>query len=190
MAELQHLRVFAAPLHCKSQTAWAVVRSVLGVILPLWIVLGIQLSASSAWAAAPVRGSRPTLATSSGPSAADDLAPMCDVHAASVAAHAEVPEVDEGKLEPLSCDALLKLVGWGKELRELDGSPSVARHAAPPSEPAQSSPSSGRPEGVIEQQWLLSMACQTGLVPDARLEGVSASSGHWRSVYRPPVARG
>src|SRR4051812_5757099 len=120
MPELQHLRVSSAlllhgalhpgalhhrALPCRSQAAWAVLRGLLGVLLPLWIVL----SASSACAAAPMRGVGPTLPAPSGPSAADEQAPMCDVHAASVAARAEVPEVDEGKLEPLSCDALLKL---------------------------------------------------------------------------------
>jgi hypothetical protein len=155
----------------------------IGVLLPLWLLL----AASNAWAAAPVRGMSSAPPAPAGSAAADDQAPMCDVHAASVAARAEVPEVDQGKLEPLSCDALFALVGWGKELRELASNPSVARHAAPPSDPAQATPLVSRPEGVIGQQWLLSLAYETAFVPDARLEGVSASPGHFPAVYRPPV---
>jgi hypothetical protein len=185
MAELQPFCVPSGRLHLKSQAAWAVVRSVLGVLLPLWIVL----AASSAWAAAPVHGGGPAVTVRGGPSAAEEQAPMCDVHAASVAARAEVPEVDAGKVEPLSCDALIELMGWGKELRELDGNPSVARHAAPPPEPGRASPLGARPEGVLEQPWLLSMAYETALLSEPRLEGVGASSGHGPPVYRPPVAR-
>jgi hypothetical protein len=184
MPELQPLSVSSAPLHHKWQAAWAVVRAVLGILLPLWIALG----ASNAWATAPVRGVGPAATARGGPSAADEQAPMCDVHAASVAARPEVPEVDEGKLEPLSCDALLQLIGWGKELRELDGNPSVARHAVPPPEPSRASPLGARPEGVLEQHWLLSTAYETALVSEPRLEGVGASSGHGPPVYRPPVS--
>jgi hypothetical protein len=184
-------RVSIARLPFSVQAARVVLRGVLGVLLPVCFLLGsFLLHTRNAWAAAPVRGTALASSAPSGSPAADDSAPMCDVHAASVAARAEVPEVDQGKLEPLPCDALFQLVGWGKELRELADGPSVARHGVPPSEPSQATPLSSRSEGVIEQQSLLAGAFETAVVPDARLEGVSASPGHCPPLYRPPVVRG
>lgn len=159
---------------------WRLLRSTLLWFLPAWLLLG----ASAAWAA-PAH----PVASLPAPVAADQEAPMCDVHAASIAARPDVPEVDDGKVEELPCDVLLKLWGWGKEgSLESDGKTIAARHAAPP-RPLETSAVPQRPEAVIEVTLLLPDPGPSALLPESLSEHLRGLRGHRSAIFRPPLAR-
>jgi hypothetical protein len=111
---------------------------------------------------------------------------MCDPHGASVAALAEVPEVDRGKLEELPCDALWLWIGAGIDLSDFDNS-AVARDGTPPHAP-ELQLERGRPEGVIEQVGALGARSEEQRLPDLQSSGVPPRSGHRAGVFRPPLS--
>jgi hypothetical protein len=142
-------------------------RWVLCQLLPVWLCCALS-------------------AVSSAAAASDEDAPMCDPHGASVAAPAEVPEVDRGKLEELPCDALWLWIGAGLDLSDFDDS-AVARNGTPPPAP-ELQLDRERPEGVIEGVGALPARSDERGLPDLGCTGLPPRSGHRLGVFRPPVS--
>ena len=145
-------------------------RWMLVCLLPAWLCVGLSFPSSAAAAAG------------------DEEAPMCDPHGASVAAPTEVPEVDRGKFEQLSCDDLLLLrwAGTGLEPSDSNGPAAVARDNAPPRAPALQL-ERGRPEGVLETTIALPERATPESLAEPPCTGLPPRQGHRSPVYRPPV---
>jgi len=135
-------------------------------LLPAWLCVGLCLASTAA--------------------AADEAAPMCDLHGASVAAPTEIPEVDRGKLEELPCDALLRWMGSGLEPSDSDGPAAVARDTTPPHPPElQLDP--GRPAGVLDPISALPERAAPQSMAEPPFTGLPPRQGHRSPVYRPPL---
>lgn len=141
-------------------------RWVLLQLLPAWLCVGLSLASSAA--------------------AADEDAPMCDPHGASVAAPTEVPEVDRGKLEEMPCDALLRWLGSGIELWDSDSS-AAAGDAMPPQSPELQLYRSCL-DGVLEIVVALPERAAPRDLPELASAGLPPRPGHTSPVYRPPLA--
>lgn len=111
---------------------------------------------------------------------------MCDPHGASIAAATEVPEVDRGKLEVMTCDALLRWLGSGLELWDSDSSAAADDAKLPASPELQIERS--RPEGVIEMIVALPERSAPERLPEPPFTGLPARPGHRSPVYRPPLS--
>jgi hypothetical protein len=135
-------------------------------LLPAWLCLGLSLPSSAV-------------------AAAEEDAPMCDPHGASVAAPTEVPEIDGGKLEAMSCDALLRWLGSGFELWDSDSS-ATAGDAMPPHPPDLQLERS-RPDGVLEVVVVLPERGAPQPLPETACTGLPPRPGHRDPVYRPPL---
>jgi hypothetical protein len=140
-------------------------RWVLLQLLPAWVCVGLTFAAQAA--------------------AAEEDAPMCDPHGASVAAPTEVPEVDRGKLEAMPCDALL--LRWLGSGYELDSDGPAAGDALPPHAPDLGLERS-RPEGVLEMVVALPERAAPQSLPESPFAGLPPRSGHESPLYRPPLA--
>jgi hypothetical protein len=142
-------------------------RWVLSYLLPAWLGVGVSFASSAA--------------------AADEAAPMCDPHGASVAAPTEVPEVDRGKLQELPCDdLLLRWMGSELEPSHFDGPAAVARDTTPPHPPSLQLERS-RPEGVLETIIALPERTAPQSLAEPPWLGLPPRQGHRSPVYRPPV---
>jgi hypothetical protein len=118
----------------------------------------------------------------------DEQAPICDAQAASIAASPDVREGDDGRVEELPCDVLLKLWGWGKDdLLESDGNTAVARHAAPP-RPLEISAAPQRPEASIEVAVILPDLGASAPLPESMSDRLRGLRGHHTAIFRPPLA--
>ncbi|MEO8185613.1 MAG: hypothetical protein ABI895_42960 [Deltaproteobacteria bacterium] len=142
-------------------------RWVLLQLLPAWLCVGLSFSSSAA-------------------AAADEDAPMCDPHGASVAAPTEVPEVDRGKLEEMPCDALLRWLGSGIELGDSDSS-AAAGDAMPPQSPELQLYRSCL-DGVLEIVVARPERAAPRDLPALACAGLPPRPGHTSPVYRPPLA--
>jgi hypothetical protein len=144
-------------------------RRVLLQLLPAWVCVGLCLASSAA-------------------AAAEEEAPMCDPHGASVAAPTEVPEVDRGKLEEMPCDALL--LRWLASAFDLwDSDSSAAAGGALPPHPLDLQLDRSRPEGVLEMLVALPERAAPQRLPEAPFTGLPPRPGHESPLYRPPLAR-
>jgi hypothetical protein len=158
---------FSNPDPRPSRPSLRVLRWLLCQLLPVWLCLGFGWAASAA-------------------AAVEEGAPMCDQHGASVAATAEVPEVDRGKLEELPCDALLLWIGSGIDLSLFDAA--VAHDGLPPPAPELQFAHS-RPDGLISLAVALPARAPTRLLPRADFTGLPPRAGHRLAVFRPPALK-
>jgi hypothetical protein len=136
-------------------------------LLPAWLCLGLSLASTAA-------------------AAADEEAPMCDLHAASVAAPTEIPEVDRGKLQELPCDALLRWVGSGLEPSDSDGPAAIARDTTPP-HPPELRLDRSRPAVVLDLSGALPERAAPQSMAEPPFTGLPPRQGHRSPVYRPPL---
>lgn len=117
---------------------------------------------------------------------------MCDPDGASVAAGEDIPEVDRGHfealpLEALPCEAQLLMAGWRPDAPEF-GCKALQfdRESPPPSPPEVPRP---RFEGARELAVPFPARVEPTLAACDEREGLAASRGHARGLFRPPVAR-
>jgi len=142
-------------------------RWVLLQLLPAWLCVGLSFASSAA-------------------AATEEAAPMCDPHGASIAAPTEVPEVDRGKFEQMSCDELLRWLGSGFELSDSRRS-ATAGDAVPP-HPLDLQLDRSRPQGVLEIVIALPGRAAPQRLPEPPFTGLPPRPGHRSLVYRPPLA--
>jgi hypothetical protein len=155
------------PITSPWQGPLRVLRWLLFQLLPAWLCVGLSLASTAA-------------------AAADEAAPMCDPHGASMAAPTEVPEVDRGKLEELPCDALIRWVGMSIDFGDSD-TPAVARGSVPPPAP-DFHLARERPEGVVP---IVILSLPERAMPlrlqEPAVLGLPPREGHRNLVYRPPL---
>jgi hypothetical protein len=114
---------------------------------------------------------------------------MCDPDGASVAAKDEIPEVDRGRFEALSCDAQLLIVGWRLDAPEF-GRQAARVHDADPAVPPQ--PASPPPVRY-DAAYQVSVPFPERSAPLAAIfhrgDGLAPRRGHARGLFRPPLTR-
>jgi hypothetical protein len=149
-------------------------------------VCALLLDAGSAWAAPVPSGLTPGSLRAG--ISADEPAPMCDPDGASVAAGEDIPEIDRGHFEALSCEAQMLMAGWRPDAPEF-GEKALRvddRESPPPRAPQLPRP---RYEGAREFSVPFPERAEPLLVVGDVRDGLAPSRGHARGLFRPPVAR-
>ena len=150
--------------------ALGLLRWLVCALLPVWLCLGSSVAAAAS-------------------TDADEGAPMCDPHAASVAATPEVPEIDHGKLEQLPCDEAWRL--WlGSKLDDGGGHAAgrdAARDGVPSSPPPELQHARVRMDALVPLVIVMPERAQPVRMPRSHITGLPPRHGHPLSIYRPPV---
>jgi hypothetical protein len=144
-------------------------------------VCALVFGSGSAWAASMPGSLNPG-------SGADEPAPMCDPDGASVAAGEDIPEIDRGHFEALSCEAQMLMAGWRPDAPEF-GEKALRfddRESSPPRPPEPPRP---RCEGAREFSVPFPERAEPRLVARDERDGLAPSRGHARGLFRPPVTR-
>ena len=117
----------------------------------------------------------------------DIPAPMCDPMGASVAAQPDMdlPVLDRGRFEELSCDALALLLSSSVRGTARADRAVLGERDRPEPPPREMEPARYDGTRVLDARFPLRI--DPVLLAEAPSVGLSARRGHRRSVYRPPV---